>query len=439
MTEAASVVVVGAGLAGMSVAIGYGTGAVVLERDARPGGLVRTELKEGFWFDRVLHLLHFQDPAAEFQLQSAVSTPLHMEAMPPDARVVTPKGKVPFPIQHNLGQLDPDAAVACLIGLFEVRDAKPGHDYASVLRACFGEPLFELFFGPYNRKQWGTPLTRLAADRVLWNLHRPSLADALRAAIRPSEKTRVYNQRAVYPRPPANASLRGMEVLSCAMAGAVPDLRLAHEVRRLDPDTRIVRVRTAQAETDWRWEGALVSTAPLPDILGMCLDLPKELRDVRLPWNGVSSVALRVRGRRPDAGAWRYFPEPDVVFTRLVFLHVFDPKLAPPHGWPLLAEVVWRGEDGPPEPEALIKRVIADAERVGALAGGEVEGADVIVAAPAYVRFEHGVDELVKGALSWLQARGIHPCGRYGRWEYSSMQHAVSEGLALGRALRASR
>jgi protoporphyrinogen oxidase len=98
--------------------------------------------------------------------------------------------------------------------------------------------------------------------------------------------------------------------------------------------------------------------------------------------------------------------------------------------------VVWRGEDGPPEPEALANRVVADARRVGVLAACDVLGASVQVVAPAYARFERGVEEVVNSALAWLRERNVHPLGRYGRWEYSSMQHAVTDGLALGRALR---
>jgi protoporphyrinogen oxidase len=280
------------------------------------------------------------------------------------------------------------------------------------------------------------PLSRLVADRVLWNLHRPSLTEAVRGAIMPQEETPTYNHRALYPRPPEDTPWRGMELVSRALARNVPDLRLGHQVVGLDPDRQAVWVQTAKGVLHFRWQSGVIATAPLPQVLRFCKGLPSEFRNAVLPWNGVSSVGLRIRGRRPDLGTWRYYPSPDVSFTRLIFLHEFDPGLAPAHGWPLLAEVVWRGEDGAPEPEVLANRVIADARRVGVLAACEVLGASVQVVAPAYARFERGVEEVVNAALAWLRERNVHPLGRYGRWEYSSMQHALMDGLSLGRALR---
>lgn len=421
----------------MATAIGHGPGAVVLERDARPGGLVRTEPVDGFWFDRVLHLLYFHEAGAEAEL-SGLLDGLHLGPCPPDAWVVTDQGTARFPIQLHLGDLEPDAAVACILGLHDARRSEPPAHLGELLEASFGRTLCDLFFAPYNRKQWGVPLQRIATDRFLWNLQRPPLAEVLRGAIAPDRRQPGYNHHGVYPRPPADAPWRGMEVLSREMARVVPDLRTSHEVMAVDLDERRVRVRSNGHEADWGWSEALVSTAPLPWLLDACQGVPADLlaRGRGLPWNGVSTVGIRVRGPRPELGTWRYYPDPDLVFTRLVFLHAFDPRLAPDHGWPLMAEVTWRGEEGPPDARTLTDRVIADARRAGVLTNCEVEGAEIWVTAPAYVRFEHGVADTIDEALDWLRVRGVEAVGRYGRWEYSSMQQVLIDGLAVGRALR---
>jgi len=57
--------ILGAGLAGLAAADGLSDSAVVLERDEVPGGLVRADYFDGYWFDRVLHLLYFADPKAQ--------------------------------------------------------------------------------------------------------------------------------------------------------------------------------------------------------------------------------------------------------------------------------------------------------------------------------------------------------------------------------------
>jgi protoporphyrinogen oxidase len=102
----------------MSAAIGHGNGAIVLEQEARPGGLVRTDPVDGYWFDRVLHLLHFRDASAEAMVHGLLGS-IDFSRMSPDAWVVTAKGTARFPIQNHIGHLSSNAAVACLIGLLE--------------------------------------------------------------------------------------------------------------------------------------------------------------------------------------------------------------------------------------------------------------------------------------------------------------------------------
>src|SRR5262245_62354109 len=70
------VVIVGSGVTGLAAAWVLGDRATVLERDARPGGLVRTEQFGDYWFDRVLHLLYFQDPDTEHHVRSLLGDAL---------------------------------------------------------------------------------------------------------------------------------------------------------------------------------------------------------------------------------------------------------------------------------------------------------------------------------------------------------------------------
>lgn len=431
------VLVLGAGLAGMSTGIAYGPGAVVLERQERPGGLVQCVEIDGYWFDHVIHLLYFQDP----QIEARVAPLLEglLAPRPPDAWVVTSAGTARFPLQMHLGHLDQEAAVDCLEGMARVlvTDASP-RNYDELLRASFGDGLYDLFFKPYNDKMWRRPLDELAPAGFQWNLHRPDLREAIRGALGPDRNAGSYNANGFYPRPPADAPVRGMECLSLALAAAVPDLRLEHEVVGIDPVRRTVRVGRRGASQELTWSERCVSTLPLPRALSLCAGVPPDLLEAvsALRRNGVVSLMIRVEGPRPSAGTWRYYADPDLIFTRLVFLHEFDPLMAPPEGWPLLAEVPWRAED-PLDRDALAQRVLDDVRRTGELPeGSRILGVDVHWVDPAYVCFDLDSKDTVQAGLSWLREHGVEPVGRYGRWEYSSMAGAIGDGLALGDALR---
>ena len=91
--------ILGGGLTGLAAATRLGRAAVVLEADARPGGLVRTERFGEYWFDRVSHLLFFPNEEVEADVRGRVGDVL--APCPPSAWVTTHSGVARFPLQHH--------------------------------------------------------------------------------------------------------------------------------------------------------------------------------------------------------------------------------------------------------------------------------------------------------------------------------------------------
>jgi protoporphyrinogen oxidase len=437
--EAADVLILGAGFTGLAAAWELGDRAIALEREARPGGVVRTERIGDYWFDHVVHLLYFQDPDTERRIRGLMGPVL--APCPPRAWVETAHGVARFPLQLHLGGLDTETCVRCCAEIAKLQYDPPPDRPASfeqMLLRSFGPTLCETFLFPYNRKMWKRPLSELAPSGFTWNIATPDLDAVLRGAIAPDADSGFYNAAGWYPRPPASAPVRGMEAVTAALAQQASDLRLQHTVRSVDLDRRIVTVERegagAGAPARLRYHDHLLSTIPLPLMIALCEQAPADLRAAcaALKCNRVASVALAVEGPRPEApGHWRYYADESLAFTRLVFLHEFDALCAPPHGWSLLAEITQPAESPRSDPEALIARVIADARRAGAIeARSRVVAQQVIHIDPAYVVFSLGSQEIVKRAHAFLESRGVTSLGRYGNWEYSSMSSCLRDGFA---------
>ena len=105
--------------------------------------------------------------------------------------------------------------------------------------------------------------------------------------------------------------------------------------------------------------------------------------------------------------------------------------MAPPEGWPLLAEIT-ESADMPTLPETeLIKRVLHDVGRIGILpAESEVIAAHSWICDPAYVVFTPTNQDIMLEARAFLAKGGVTPLGRYGHWEYSSMGQVMRDGHA---------
>lgn len=432
--------ILGAGLAGLSAAAELGDGALVLEQHDRPGGLVRTENFGGYWFDHVIHLLHFGDAETKSRVLPLLEGVL--APCPPVAWVVCGAGTVRYPFQLHLGGLDPATAVTCLRDFAEVaygpRPA-PAADYESLLLQSFGRAMCETFFFPYNRKVWKRPLRALAPSGFQWNITRPTFEQVLEGALCPGAAAPAYNSDAWYPRPEPDSPVRGMEVLARALGRQVKGLRLNHRVEAVDLESRTVSARCGGRVVRFRFREACVCTLPLPVLVGMCEPAPSALRRAcaRLTRNRVWTAAISVEGPRPaETGHWRYYVDESLIFNRLVYPHEFDPGCAPAGGWSIMAEITEPAEAPTLPPRALLDRVVADIVRAGALpAGCRVVGRRLLLVDPAYVVFSPESRAVVEQALNYLMSFRVLPLGRYGRWEYSSMAQVMRDGFACKGAL----
>ncbi|MDG2051690.1 MAG: FAD-dependent oxidoreductase [Myxococcota bacterium] len=442
------VVVIGAGPAGLAAGWSLGERACVLEREQKPGGLVRTDCIDGYWFDHVLHLLHLSDPPTEARLRTLLGPIL--TPCPPNAWVDCSAGSARYPLQNNLRTLDTEAIVRILSDFAEeaFRDEKvEPSTHEEVLLRSFGKALCEIFFFPYQKKVWKRPLSNLAATEFQWNISRPNFDEILRGAfatpssLAPQSKT-IYNQNSWYPRPPGDAPIRGMEVLIHEMLAHVSELKLSHDVVSIDPQSRQLRVRTHGKELGISYESGCVATLPLPNTIRLCTDAPPDLlRNInRLHYNRVRSVMVGVRGpRHENTGLWRYYADESLIFSRLAFMTEFDPLMAPSDGFGILAEVTEPAED-PKTPDAKIaEKVIADIRRVGWIRPlDEILVTRVLTISPAYVVFSHDTRNILAEAKSFLTERQIEPLGRYGRWEYSSIESVIRDGFECSQTFRSS-
>ena len=436
------VLVLGAGLARFGIAAELERHATVLERDDRPGGLVRTECFDGYWFDRVIHLLYFSDSNTQTRISSLLGSDL--VRCSPVAWVECSAGTVRFPFQIHFRGLESTVAAHCLHDFLQSvsapQEQPPPDNFEEMLLRTFGKTMCEVFFFPYNRKVWKRPLSTLAPSGFQWNIVPPLLDQILHATDDGKESIASYNCAGWYPRPERDASVRGMEVLSRALARKVADIRFHHSVEAIDLEARVVTARHKGTLLRFRFIENCISTIPLPELMMKCLQVPENLRKacVRLKSNRVLSAAFSIRGPRPmGRGHWRYYADESVIFSRLMYMHEFDPECAPEDGWSLIAEVIQPAEDSFDDPQAVLARVQADIVRVGALPPGCIVVASHLLSAdPAYVVFSVHDANVVERAKAFLAEFGIICLGRYGRWEYSSMSQVMRDGFDCGTGAR---
>ncbi|HXN82476.1 MAG TPA: FAD-dependent oxidoreductase [Myxococcales bacterium] len=430
-------VILGGGLAGLSCARELGGGFTLLEADARLGGLCRTEVQDGFSFDWTGHWLHARDPEMKRLVQERWlrGNLLEVERR---ARIYSQGLWTGFPYQHNLHGLPAATVAECVVGFVEATlgeqgaalRARPPADAAGFIERHLGRGFARHFLLPYNEKLFTVPCSELSPEWGGRFIPRPTLEEVVRGALGLPNAAAGYNATFWYPREGGIESLaRGLEAEVRALPG-----RIATSARAESIDLQRRAVRLASGE-ELHFD-ALVVTAPLSTLARLLCDPPAEVSQAaaRLRAVAVTVVEIGAEDTGGERFHWAYFPEPRFGFYRVGSPSEVNPGLAPPGCRSFAVEF---SHQGPVDPAPLIAASLEALAGLGLLDRTRVRLARARTIPVAYVLFDRAHAAARATVLAYLAAHGVRAAGRYGLWEYSSMEDALLSGRDAARAVRA--
>jgi protoporphyrinogen oxidase len=432
------IVILGAGLAGLSTAHFLQRPWHLIEKSERPGGLIKTEVIQGCYFDPTGHWLHLRDP----EIKELVDTrwlPGQLVSIQRRAAIFSRGVFTRFPYQVNTHGLPPEVVAENLIGFVEaiygekgraLREREPRNFSEFILR-YMGEGFAKNFMVPYNRKLWTVDPSELSAAWVGRFVPRPTLKEVVDGALGVGSDAVGYNASFLYPRE------GGIESLARAMRAHLQggELSVNTEPTSLDWKARQV------ALSDGRTLGYahLVSTLSLPHLVHLlargAAGVPDEVREAagRLRATTVTYVCVAAQGKNRQPWHWIYLPEPEFHTYRIGSPSAVYAPLAPPDTATFYVEYSHHGELSPSQCE---RHAVEDLVRSRMVHAAE----DILFAQAreiphAYVLYDDAYGPAKECILRFLEHAGILTAGRYGQWEYSSMEDAILGGRACARRL----
>lgn len=432
MRRGGRVIVVGGGLAGLACARELGEACTLLEAADRLGGLCRTDLIDGFSFDWTGHWLHARDPEIRKLIaeQWLAGNLLEVQRR---ARIYSAGVWTTFPYQFHLHGLPPGTVSECVLGFIDATlgpggaelRARPLRNAADFILRHLGEGLARHFMFPYNEKLYTVPCEELSPEWGGRFIPRPSLTEVVNGAVGPAREDVGYNASFWYPRQ------QGIEALPRAIAADLRgEVRLSARVQGVDLQAR--RVRLASGE-ELAYD-ALILTAPLPACARLLSEAPAEVRDAAARLRSVSVTVVEVGAR--DLGGerfhWAYFPEKEFAFYRIGSPSQVNPALAPKGFRSFAVEFAHRG---PADASRFIEQALDGLSRCGLIDRAQVALSRARTIEVAYVLFDHHHAQATATVQAHFRKHGVQLAGRYGKWEYSSMEDAILSGRDAARAL----
>jgi protoporphyrinogen oxidase len=260
---------------------------------------------------------------------------------------------------------------------------------------------------------------------------RPTLKEVVDGALGVGSDALGYNASFLYPRE------GGIESLARAMLQHLQGGELSVNTEPTAIDWKGKRVSLSDGRT--LGYSHLISTLSLPGLvrlLGLgASGVPDAVREAagRLRATTVTYVCVAARGKNRQPWHWIYLPEPEFHSYRIGSPSAVYAPLAPPDTATFSVEYSHHGELSLAQAERhavedLVRsQMVHSADDILFTRGREIPN--------AYVLYDDAYGPAKTEILRFLEHAGIQTAGRYGQWEYSSMEDAILGGRACARKL----
>lgn len=421
-----AVVVLGGGISGLTAARTLqqqGRDFLLLERCPTLGGLTRTIGVGEFCFDYTGHFLHLSRyPTPEDIPYANLKNDEWVRVDRRSSCYVAGK-LVTAPIQYNLAELPPDLFQKC-VESYNVRPDLAGNGNATFrdyIISGFGQTLADIFLIPQNEKTMAIGLDRLSKNAVRRFFPPPDeelVRKGMRSRANPG--TTGYNSAFWYPK------VGGIGRLVQGLQSGVKNLALPQDVVSINLRDRTLCTGDNNAIA---WD-AVFSSIPLKSLCEMTDDRDLKSAAANLSYSSTVSFSIGIEGRlHPDFENihWLYVPDRAIPFYRVGFFSNIGKGMATTGHNAIYVEVGLPSEAVGQTNlvDDLQPRVLRSLEDLGWVDSRKIVCVVAHVISHAYIHHTPQRDSAVDTILSRLRDYSIHPIGRYGLWDYTSMEDSM--------------
>jgi protoporphyrinogen oxidase len=429
VTSKRSTVVLGGGISGLTAARAIrdlGRECVLLEQCPSLGGLTRTVEAGDFCFDYTGHFLHLNRYSTPGEIPYAGLSNDSWQRVNRRSCCFVAGRMIDAPLQYHLGQLPVEILEQC-VGSYDLRPPLERSEHISFrdfIVQGFGQYLADLFLIPQNEKTLAISLDRLSI-RAVKRFFPPPNETLVRAGMRDGSPAPVeYNSSFWYPK------AGGIGALVKGLSAGLGEVRTNQKAEAINLRERVLRTSAGEC---FQWDH-LFTSIPLKSLCQIADDPQFRAAGEELSHSSTISFNIGLRGPlKPEFEGlhWVYVPDRSIPFYRVGFYSNISHGSCTPGNCSVYAEVGVPGEqvDQIDLVKDLGPRVMASLDRLGWIDSSAVTCTVIHVIRHAYVHHTERRDCLVEGVLERLQQFGVHPVGRYGLWDYTSMEDSMESAL----------
>lgn len=413
---------------------------MILEKSDSLGGLCKSFKIGESIFDYSGHFMHFKNKEIEEYVTSLLLKHktgefkkydrnagigmMSMTKLSPEKKMTRIVG---YPFQANIHHLEYSDFIKCLVDLWNapatqtacrddlLQSLHSPENFEEEVRRRFGDGITDLFFKPYNEKLYCTPLKEMDADAMKRFIPKVRFDEVISNF--KLQKEFGYNSTFLYS---PTSGIQGL--VDAFLSEKKVRHMLNEEIVNIDLTKKIVKTRNHAFTYD-----VLVNTLPLNLFAKLTKKKDLTLKSVDVH---VYNITFQSKSSHGDGFCWLYFPDESLPFYRVGFYNYMSGK----DDTSIYVEVSTKTNSKTKVPE--INDIIKKLMKAGIVYGGApVKDTQKLVISPAYAILEKDTEEKVSKYRTELQTQNVYLTGRYGKWEYSSIEDAIVDAKQLATNL----
>jgi protoporphyrinogen oxidase len=330
---------------------------------------------------------------------------------------------IPYPFQAHINYLPAPVFKECLRGFKQAPGNTKPRNFSQWINSQFGQGIARHFMVSYNSKFWQIPLTDLSHQWAKRFVVVPKLKDL--TASEPSQSL-GYHASFYYP------ENGGIDSLVNGLVNQAGPIQLNKQAVKINLSEKTVVFSDGAKEK----YDVLISTLPLPELGAIITDLPDTIKQsfAKLKWVSVLNVNLGINRELDNNCHWIYFPQKNISFFRVGFFSGFSRSLAPQGKSSLYIDLAYRGK--PSAIKSAVSRIKKDLVKTGITKNEDNFCAEQINDIKyAYPIYDKNYSKSRQAIVKFLAKKSIICCGRFGSWEYLSMEDVILQAGNLARGI----
>ncbi|MBL4716828.1 MAG: NAD(P)-binding protein [Bacteroidia bacterium] len=420
-------IILGGGIAGLSLAYFLNDRSIILEKEKQSGGLCRSYSISGVSYDMGPHIMFSKNKEILDFHRSLVDC----NQIKRSNKIYFDGKFIKYPFENGIGRLSKTNREYCLTSF--LNNAYENYDPTNMLQfflKTFGEGITNLYLRPYNEKIWKYDPAFMDTQMVE-RIPKPPKSDIIKSAN--GIETEGYKHQLFFYYP---------------KQGGFQSLINAYKERIKEKSKVInsVKIKSISSQKgDWKIttnKGTLktknlTNCMPLHELFKY-LKAPVKIQKYvnQLKYNSMLVIALHVKKDNLGKNFAVYIPNKDIIFHRISKLNFLGANYKPSGGGSvLLAEITFNSGVSLNETKA-VRKVIDDLLKLKFITKKE----DILEINTHFIKYAYVIYDLnhfknTDTILSYLQNKGINSVGRFAEFRYMNSDEVAARSKRLAKKL----